>query len=159
MSNTLLHSPAKITAQLMIDNLLGGSPVDANGQPLHAGLLPLWPIYATVEPGDPDNVITVYDTTGQDDCRTMDGKIQQHYGIQVRVRAVDHPTGWQQIDLIRHGLSEDVYQENVTIDGSQYSVWCYSGFGQILPLGRDIANNTDRRIFTLNFLMVVNQLS
>lgn len=47
-----------------------------------------WPISYGQEAETPDDVITIYGTLGKDDGRTqIDGELQEHHGVQVRVRS------------------------------------------------------------------------
>lgn len=147
MSLQILHSPAQIIQQMMID-LGEGTDGSTNGT---------WPIFATEEPDDPDNCITVYDTQGTDDGRTMtDGKAGVHHGIQVRVRAYDHPTGYVKIKTIRNDF-ETVLNKQVSLDTQLYLVECVTHIGDVLPLGQDTPTSK-RRAFTLNVTTPLTRL-
>lgn len=143
----LLHSPAQIIQQMMID--LGEG---TDGSPNNS-----WPIFATVEPNDPDNCITVYDTQGTDDGRTMtDGRAEEHHGIQVRVRAYDHSTGYVKTKAIRNDF-ETLQNKQVSLDLQLYLVECVNKIGDVLPLGQD-APDSKRRAFTLNVVTPITRL-
>lgn len=147
MSLQLLHSPAQVVQQMMID-LGDGTDGSLNNA---------WPVFATVEPDDPDNCITVYDTQGTDDGRTMvDGKASVHHGIQVRVRAYDHPTGYVKAKTVRNDF-ETVLNRQVSLDSQLYLVECITKIGDVLPLGQD-APNSKRRAFTLNVTTPITRL-
>lgn len=143
----LLHSPAQIIQQMMID-LDEGTDGSLNNS---------WPIFATVEPDDPDNCITVYDTQGTDDGRTMtDGRADVHHGIQVRVRAYDHSTGYVKTKTIRNDF-ETVQNKQVSLNLQLYLVECVNKIGDVLPLGQD-APNSKRQVFTLNVVTPITRL-
>jgi hypothetical protein len=145
----LRHSPAEVIGQLLIDLGLGSDPV----------LFQAWPVFNTGEPSAPDDCITVYDIDGSFDARIMDdGVIEEHPGWQIRVRATDHKTGWQKLDLIRTTISENVYAEFTTLDGILYSVHAFTQIGRILPLGTDRQHQTKRRIFTLNGTIPIHKM-
>lgn len=145
MPNTFDHSPADVLRRLLIQLGLGTAP---ETRPLES-----WPIYASNEPSDPDNCITVYDTAGTDDGRSMiDGELFGHYGIQVRVRSLDHATGWLKADAIQTALAETVYDNAVTIGGSSYLVHSANKIGDVLALGKDVSD-TKRSLFTLNAVL------
>lgn len=138
----LQDSPAQIVRQLLID--LGGGSDGGT-----------WPIYATSEPSDPDNVITVYDTIGQDDGRAqIDGSVFYHYGLQVRVRAIDHPTGWAKAIALRDLLAT-VYHNLTTVGSNKYEVWAISRLAQPLFIGKDVPRSK-RTLFTINCMCVIN---
>jgi hypothetical protein len=150
MSNSLRHSPADIVRQVLIDVGLGTDP----------DLVPLqaWPVYVGSEPTMPDDCITVYNTAGVVDGRSMpDGEILEHRGWQVRVRALDNPTGYQKMDDIRTYMSEVAVQVVTTIASIRYLVFCFAKFGDILDLGKDVPTSK-RSLFTLNGLCPIRQL-
>lgn len=148
MPQTLTHSPAKILRQLLIDLSLGTLP-SANGS---------WPVYATHEPNLPDNCITVYDTVGTDDGRSMiTGELWGHDGFLVRVRAADHDTGWLKADAIQTGLAESVYDRTVHVSGSTYLVHAVTRIGDVLTLGTE-SPTSKRSLFTINATVSLKSL-
>jgi hypothetical protein len=141
----LPHSPAQVIQQLIADLSLGTDPL-ANTA---------WPVFASGEPSKPDNVLTITDTTGLDDGRVMQsGELLTHYGFQVRIRAVDHATGWAKADAIRTAFAESVYQNRVTLDATHYLIWAVTHIGQVLALGKDTPS-TKRSLFTLNATVTI----
>lgn len=117
-----------------------------------------WPVYATSEPEGPDDCVTVYDTQGRDDGRTMpDGVSHQHHGIQIRVRSRDHQTGYRRGMAIRRWVQR-VYDRQVTLDGATYVIECLTNVPDLINVGQDVPNGK-RRVFTLNPMMVVTRLS
>ena len=149
MPQTLSHSPAQIVRQLLIDLSLGTLP-SASGS---------WPVYATHEPNTPDDCVTVYDTAGTDDGRSMiSGELWGHDGFQVRVRGKDHDTGWLKADAIQAGLAESVYDRTVRVSSSAYLVHAITRIGDVLTLGTE-APTSKRSLFTINATLSVKQLS
>lgn len=154
----LAHSPAKILAQLLIDLGVASAPSYSpdghyNGDP--------WPVFTSSEPDSPDACLTLKNTEGQDDGRAMiDGDPWYHYGFQLRIRAVDEPTGFAKADALRYSMAKNVYDRVVTIvdkdnpTGVSYAVHCITHIGQILGLGTD-APSTKRSLFTVNAMLVV----
>lgn len=132
MITGIVHSPARIVSRLLVDLGLGAEPVNS------AAAAPVtWPVYTDSEPTTPDNLIVVTDTAGTDDGRAMvTGESMGHDGIQVRVRAVDHATGWTKIDSILNTLAQEVERTAVTIGATVYLVHCLAKFGPILALGK-----------------------
>lgn len=149
--NYLLHSPSQIIARLLIDLGLGTLPLNP---PLASAV---WPVYASNEPSTPDNVLTIYDTVGLDHGRSMvTGEMFGPYGFQVRIRSVNHPTGYVKADGIHREMCEGVYQETVHVDAVTYLVHCISKVGDIMVLGKD--PDSSRRLFTINAVAVINQV-
>lgn len=147
MSTALTHSPAHVVGQLLLDLGLGTDPDDGGA----------WPVHVATEPNSPNNVLTVYDTAGSSQGRSMiDGELFAFFGFQVRVRAKDHVTGWTKASAVRNALAEDVRLASVTVEGTEYLVWSVDGLGQVLALGKD-RPPSDRFVFTLNGLLVVGQ--
>lgn len=147
MSSLLQYSPADILRRLMVDAGLGSLP-ESNGT---------WPISAGQELPEPDNTLTTYDTTGRiDGVIQTDGEIQEHYGVQIRLRCGLQQSGWTKLSAVRAYLSEQVQNTYVVIDTIVYRVWCVTNIGSILSIGKD-AQNTRRRLYTLNVTIVVTE--
>lgn len=147
--DALTHSPAHILQTAMVSLGLG-TLAPSSGYASTS-----WPIYSSTEPDRPDAVITVKNTSGIQQGRSMiDGKLFQSYGVQVRIRHGDEPTGWVKADQIRATLAESVYQLAVTIDSSNYLIHAIIGIGMVLPIGKEVPS-TKRSLFTLNALMKV----
>lgn len=149
-----INSQAEIAQQLLIELGLGTNPPVggiANNR--------VWPVYATSEPNEPDNCITVYDTTNQNDSRNMyGGDYLRHYGLQVRVRSVDHPTGYQKAKAIADALATQVGGLNggitVMCGANVYYVFAITKIGGVLILGKD-APRSKRSLFTFNCFLVL----
>lgn len=151
----LVDSPAEILGQLLKDMTLGTDPILSPQQ--------AWPVYVTDEPdgtGTQDNVITTYDTMGFEDGRTMyDGEYQRHPGVQIRIRSVNHRTGWQKSDQIFSTLSKSFLSpRNVTVSfsGLTYLVDCVNHMEHPICLGKE-APTSKRRIFTINVALTIEQ--
>lgn len=145
----LSHSPSHIVRQLFVE-LGGGSAFNA-GQP--------WPVFDSVEPATPDQVITVYDTPGRSDGRSMiDGELFEHFGIQVRVRSKEHEAGWVKAEALRTMMAITAYEEAIHVSSAFYLVHCFAGIGQVLPLGREVGVSA-RKLFTINAVVSIRQLS
>jgi hypothetical protein len=142
MSLALLHSPAKILRELLIDLSAGTGITDEED----------WPIYVSSEPDLPDNCLTIYDTTPKSDGRAMfDGEDFKHYGFQIRIRSTDHETGYAKAESLEHVLNKDIYQETVVVGAVSYYVQCVAGTSLIV-LGKNTPT-TKRSLFTINGLI------
>lgn len=150
MANTLLHPHEKVVANLLVDLSLGANP---DTQPLGS-----WPVYATDEPGDPDNVVTVFDTEGTSDGRAMPtGEAMYHPGVQVRVRAADPLTGYKKADEIRRAMAQSVNLYAITVGSTAYLVNCFARISQVRSLGKE-SPNSRRRIFVINAVVSLRTL-
>ncbi len=145
--NALLHSPAEIARQMLVD---GGLAQDTQ--------LGDWQIWSTNEHDSPDRSITVYDTTGTEDGRVMvTGELQDHFGLQFRIRTDVHPVGALKAKLLRDFISESIRDKWVTVDDQAYVVHSLNRIGNILYLGAD-APNSKRRLFTVNATISLSRL-
>lgn len=151
MTPALIHSPADIIRQLLIDI---GQGIDVDNVNVNTS----WQVFASGEPSSPDNCLAVTDTSWQDDGRSMiNGEEWYHYGAQIRVRAVDHPTGFVKTNAVSKALAESVYLRQVDVDGTPYLVHCFSRL-TIIDLGKNVPQ-TKRTLFTLNVLVTLRRLS
>lgn len=146
-TTTLLHSPAEIVQQMMIDDAVGSDPeVEPVGD---------WPVSSTTEPDEPDQSITVYDTTGLDDGRGQtDGGLWSHFGLQFRVRASTHRSdGFPKVESIRQYLSGVLTRQVTMTDGTAtYVVNAITRIGQTIYLGTD-PTSSKRKSFTVNAMV------
>ncbi len=150
MNSQLPDSPAAIVVQLLIDLSLTTDP----------DLGENWPVRATGETDSPDNVVTVYDTQGQQRGRSQtDGYRFEGHGFQVRVRSSLPTDGWMKAHEIAAALDQDVANRTVTLpNGNVYSVVSVSRTGDVLSLGR-AAPNSKRSLFTVNGICPIVFLS
>lgn len=145
MSTTLIDSPAQIVQALLVQLGLATDPV------LNPGAA--WPAFVRSEPNVPDDCITVKDTAGVSDGRSMiNGELWEHYGFQIRVRSTSDQVGWNQAEAIREGLAK-VYMATVkTPDNQRWTVQAVTGIKEVLPLGKD-TSASKRSLFTVNAML------
>lgn len=125
----------------------------------HLGLVGgVWPCFVANKPDAPDQLVTVTDTAGFDNGRTMvDGELQGLFGVQITFRALTHRVGWLKGNDVQQALCEDVYRQIVSVEGTGYLVHCFSGVGDVLCLGPELPASV-RRIFTLNAFLSIEEL-
>ena len=146
MSGSLTHSPADIVRYCLIDLSLGTLPTSSGD----------WPITVTQEVEDPDNAITIFDTSGIKQGRVFGGEIQEHEGFQVRIRATDHSTGHTKANAIKEALDKSILNVGVTIGSTTYIVYSVSRRSGIFYLGQDVSSSK-RVIFTINAVVALRQ--
>lgn len=134
------HSPADVVRQLLVDLGLCSDP--------GAGFA--WPAYASAEPPAPDEAVTVYDTAGTSFGRSMaTGARSENPGVQVRVRARDHRTGWAKARQIARLLDTGTLWRAVTVGTAAYCVQDFGRTSDVLALGKEVPNSK-RSLFTVN---------
>lgn len=157
MPTTLPHPVSQIVRQLLID--LGLAVAGSWTGNTYSGAA--WPAFYDDEPDQPDELVTTYDTQGDDDGRSMiDGELWCHEGFQVRVRSATKATGHAKIDAIRATLAakSSVYDRAVRIDASNvYLIHAATRIGQILSLGKE-RPASERHLHTLNCTIKVKKV-
>ncbi len=144
MPGVLLHSPARIVHQLLVDQGVGAS----SGR---------WTTKTDGEADSPDDVLTIYNTASRDDGWTQFGEQQTWNGVQVRVRSSNPETGLRKANDITQlfdvGLTNGTL---VNVDGTQYNVGSVHRTGDVLPLGN--VTGSKRSLHTIDCLVSVTKL-
>jgi len=83
----------------------------------------------------------------------MQGSLFTHYGIQVRVRAVDHPTDYQKAFAIKQVLAT-VNQQSIVLGTNSYIVHCFSKI-RLAILGKNTPSSK-RSISVVNALLTLS---
>ncbi len=150
-SEQLLASPATILRQYIVDTLATMSlPTDKL----------VWPLYVSHLP-DGNNIKTdagaVYDTSGINDLRQMNGFTPQHFGIQLRIRSRSYDDGWDKIEDVATDL-DSVNNVSITYDSIEYELRNISRSTPVIALG--VEPGTKRRYaFTINYTMTIRNLT
>lgn len=145
MSSSYPHSPAMILRAVLIQKLQGTLPTDRLE----------WPITVGQMPDKPDELIAIFDTSGQLDGRThADGVVHSHPGIQIRVRSNLYPTGYAKANQLRIALQQ-ILGDVVQIESSSYTVLVGSKIGDILSLGKSEEVNK-RDLFSINAQLAID---
>ena len=150
-SQALLHGPADVFRWLLVQMNLGSDPTlweTGKGQD--------WPVQESTEPDQPDNCITVYDTTPRRDARMMTtGETYYHWGMQIRIRAQFKPYAAAKVHRMKVFLDQGVDQATVVVPATdaypysaQYLVPACSS-NEPIYLGSD-SPRTKRYVYTLN---------
>lgn len=157
MSTKFQHSPSRIVAQAIINRSLGTDPSPwLTWTPDNQAPAPNspWPVFVGSESAFPDNTITVYEAEPQVDAKIhLTGEIVTHWGITVRIRGVDHDTCWAKGEDIRWDFNEALANQDVTISGVKYLLWCLPKVTPVRPI---LESPTSKRWFrNLNCLAVI----
>lgn len=144
-------SPAEILGQWLINLAIAADPDTSNDD---------WPVYYGHLPDEtdtPDNAISIYDTGGTDDGRTMvDGVRAEHPGFQVRLRASSYKIGYEKISGIQATM-EGTLRTPVSLGGRTWLIENISLTGTIISLGVD-RDKLRRDHFTLNGLLTLSEV-
>lgn len=139
MPGNLKHSPADVVRQLLVDLSHAIDPSDSGD----------WQAFTGLEPQDPDDVITVYDTAGISQLRdNPTGQRDEQHGIQIRVRSGTPDKGWDKIQDIAVALDADVSFQGVKVGSTFYTVVAITRTSTVFSLGRE--ESGQRFLFTVN---------
>lgn len=141
MPGLLLHSPAEVIAQLLVDLGLGVAVDNTTTTQ--------WQVFSLHEPDRPDYSITVYEVTGIVDVRTMPDRERAEWdGIQIKLRCPSEAVGSVKARAIAVALDSVAQQVVVVGGGTSYNIWCFNRSSGPIPLGKE--PNSDRRSITIN---------
>jgi len=116
-----------------------------------------WPIFVGHMPDSPNDVLCVYDTSGNRNGRIMStGENIDKPGFQLRVRADDYAEAYSKINEITTYLST-IKMNVVAISGTSYKIHSVTKIGTILSLGQE--TDSHRRCeFTMNGTLTLTAL-
>jgi hypothetical protein len=138
----MIHSPADIVRYALVGLEVGTLP-SAGGT---------WPISVNKELDTPDETVTVFDTTGKDDGRSMyDGTRDEHPGVMLRIRAQSVPAAHNKASELAT-LLDTLYQEEVSIGEESYLLHSVTRVGNPIPASDP---NSERKLFTVNCLVCI----
>lgn len=149
-SDTYADTPAAILREYLILQGLVTLPSVAGN----------WPMYVSSMPdGDnvDDNAGAAYNTTPIKDGRLMAGAVIQHYGVQIKIRAVDETTGWNKCSAIAAEFDR-VHNASVVHNGTTYLLENISQTTGINSLGTEPGTKR-RELFTMNYIVTLKQSS
>lgn len=150
---SISNSPSEIIAQLVVKGLHGTDATAGNS----------WPVYISNEPENPDSLIVVTDAVGVKQGRfQIGGQFQEHYGVQVLVRSIEHQIGWQKAEDIAVSFDEDTLNTSVSLEaitGTETITYTIASISRspILSLGMD--RDSNRHFFSLNIRVALRQLA
>ena len=142
MSGDLNHPPAKVIIAFLIDRGLVSDPDDNLA----------WPCYYGKEPDEPDNCVTVFDTTARLQGRIQfDGEVPTQYGFQVRVRCAPHELaeGYVKCKRILTDFDKHSRRVYVSIGSDTYMLHAVTRQSDVTPLGTETPTSR-RRLYVAN---------
>ena len=90
-------------------------------------------LFMAVEPDQPDDVVTAFDTGGSPDLMSGDHPIEEPT-VMLRARNKDYRQGWERLDTLVRALTDDT-RISVADSGAGYvGLWLMSG---PMMIGRD----------------------
>ncbi len=115
-----------------------------------------WPVSWSGEADKPNNVVTVYNTAGVKHGRLMpSGKVQKHFGIQVRVRGTTEEVAQAKLSTIMTLFDEQTVRWVVLLAGKEYLIHSINAVGEPMPLGKP--GGSKRNVFTMNYLTSIRE--
>lgn len=151
MTGPLSHSPATIVSQLLVDGGICGLPPTSL----------IWPAYVTSLPDTPDDAVVVTDTESVQEGRVQfTGEIQEHYGVQIKIRSGKYSDGYAVCEEIKELLDLLVYNESVFLSegptAATYTVHAITRTTGIVVIGKEVSGSK-RSLFTINALVSVTK--
>lgn len=151
MTGPLVHAPSLIIAQLLVDQAICGLPPASM----------VWPAYINSLPDTPDDAVVITDGESVQEGRVQfNGEIQEHYGIQVKVRSAVYTDGYTICEQIKNCFDVDVYKEVVTLtdppSSAAYTVHAITRTTGIIVVGKEVSGSK-RSLFTINALVSVTK--
>jgi len=147
---TLVHTPAEILVQYLVSAESMNLPSDSSD----------WPIYTHRMPDSSDvanNTIAVFNTGGVLDGKDMSGAMDQHRGLQVRVRATSERLGYVQLQgMVEFLIAIHFVLVTMAVDGEIYRINSISQTSDVVPISEDDKRRTH---LTVNLLMSERRIS
>lgn len=142
-------TPADILWQYLIDTAELFTDPDDGGT---------WPLYNDFLPDDAeieDDTAAIFSTAGIIHGKDEAGTQYQHYGLQLRVRAVDGRDAYEKSQAVMTALLT-VQNQNVVVPGeSTYEIHSITQTTDVVPIYIDQKNRTH---YTVNFIVAYTQL-
>ena len=145
MPGSYSDSPAEVLLQMLIDLDVCSEPGDGGTEG-----------FCDRMPDRPDQLLTVFNTSGMDNGRVMQGERVELEGIQVSVRAQKEEDAWTIGQNVCNSF-DSTSMRRVTVNGHQYVIWMIKRTSRVIPIGKD--SNSNRMGATVNALVSMRQIS
>ena len=120
-----------------------------------------WPCYVSSMPDTPDDCVCLYDTAGVLQGRDMPtGTVAESYGVQIKLRAVDYPTGYNKLLTTCQGLDNVVtagFNQNLLVaqpwidSGIVYGFINASRKSGVMAMGGEVTGSRLRGLWSANY--------
>ena len=113
----------------------------------------VWPLFVGMMPDGNDvanECGAVYNTAGYVEGKNMRSEIDQHFGIQIRVRSFSESDGYDQMVSVEKDF-RDVHNQDVTFTSGE--TWRINNFYQTSPIISLGVDDRRRFNFTLNYAL------
>jgi hypothetical protein len=135
--------------------------------PAGGNVVPYWPCWCDRENDNPDDAVTIYNTSGRNDGRGMvTGRRWWHHGISVKIRATRPDVGQLKARQIAAVFDQIIQGNSVTCPPNKftdnnphsYLVPCVTITSQFaFPAGKEVPK-TERNSFTINAVCPIEEL-
>jgi hypothetical protein len=120
-----------------------------------------WPLYRSHMPDGynvQDDCGCIFDTSGIQDSRQMNGRVPMHHGIQLMIRAKTNETGFTKIENIAASL-DSIFRVSILVDATYYEIQNASRTTNVVSLGIEPESSKRRHLFTVNYLLTLKKLT
>ena len=149
LSSTMIV-PSAIISQYVIATLGLFTAVSANDD---------WPLYRSSLPDGvsiEDNAAAIFDASAYLQGKHMDGELDQRYGIQFLIRALNYDTGYTKAKVLLSTL-QSKHQIDVVIGGTIFRIDNISSVSGVVAMGTE-PSSKQRFLFSVNFLVTIKEL-
>lgn len=134
-----MKPPARLIAELLVN--MGHAPAFGGSAS--------WAVYVGNRPDTPNDIIAVFDTSGDVQGKDGEGVVHEHPGIMIHVRAMEYAAGYEKIVAIALALAASV-SATVTVDTETYAVGPFTRRAGVIPMGRV---DNDRYLWSINITL------
>lgn len=147
------YSPADLLADYLVAQGFGVAVSEEDG----VDTPPEWQVFVSGLSEEGDKAICIYDTDGALQKRLMrGGKWCEKFGIEIRVRSIDSPSGWAKLKEIVEHLDETVRRTVLMRQGFSMMLHNAKRTSAIMNLGEEETNR--RSQFTVNYNLSLSEV-
>ena len=140
----LATTPSLIIATVIVDML------EKMSWPVTAGE---WPLYVSYMPDVAFNVGAIYDTSGIEEVRQMDGTTTTHHGIRLALKGAPYTDVWTKLSGIASSLAL-ISNMEVTVEENLYTVNAISRASSVTSQG-SLEDSKQRFLCSMEFVVTI----
>jgi len=149
LSSTTSIVPSAIIAQYLISTLsLFTAPSESTTWPLYEAFLP-------DSDAAEDDLAAIFDTVPYTQGKSMDGDLDQRYGIELLIRSTSYNTGYTKSKILLETV-QDTSQASEVIGGTTFVIENISSVSGVTSLGTE-RSSKQRFIFSVNLLATIKE--